>query len=110
MSKLIIIKILHTLIWVFFNFLIAYLGYAVIVNRIGRWVWMAVGIILIEGLVLLIFRNKCPLTVIARRYSDSSKDNFDIYLPNWLARNNKLIYTTIVICEIGLLIYRMVNR
>jgi hypothetical protein len=37
----------------------------------------------------------CPLTVIARKYSDSTKANFDIFLPNWLAKYNKLIYTSI---------------
>jgi hypothetical protein len=35
-----------------------------------------------EGIVLLIFKMRCPLTVIAMRYSDSNKDNFDIFLPN----------------------------
>ena len=34
----------------------------------------------------------------ARKYSDSTKANFDIYLPEWLAKYNKEIYTTIVVC------------
>ena len=34
----------------------------------------------------------CPLTIVARRYSDSQLPNFDIYLPIWLARYNKHIY------------------
>jgi len=36
-----------------------------------------------------------PLTLIAGNYSNSQKDNFDIFLPNWLAKHNKLIFTTI---------------
>jgi hypothetical protein len=48
----------------------------------------------------------CPLTLVARQYSDSTKDNFDIYLPNWLAKYNKLIYTTIFILIVVGVIYR----
>lgn len=40
------------------------------------------------GIVLLVFEGKYPLMLMARKYSDSTRDNFDIYLPNWLAKNN----------------------
>jgi hypothetical protein len=49
----------------------------------------------------------CPITVVARKYSDSTRDNFDIFLPNWLARYNKEIYTTIVIISVLILLYRL---
>ncbi len=107
MSKLTAVKIVHTAIWVFFNVVIFYLFYAVLMDKIDRWVWICVGLVVLEGIVLLIFGRKCPLTLIARRYSDSPKDNFDIYLPNWLARHNKLIYTAIFFITICLLIYRL---
>lgn len=107
MNRLVIIKIIHTIVWVFFNAVLFYLFYAVISNRIGRWVWVGIGLILLEGLVLMIFNKMCPLTVIARKYSDSTKDNFDIYLPNWLARNNKLIYTTFFVVILLILGYRL---
>lgn len=35
------------------------------------------------------------------------KDNFDIYLPNWLAKYNKLIYTIIFIIIVVILLYRL---
>lgn len=106
-SKLVLIKLIHTLIWLFFNVVIFYLLYAVIVNKIDKWVWICVGLVLLEGVVLVIFKKMCPVTLIARRYSDSQKDNFDIYLPNWLAKYNKEIYTTIFLVAVGILIYRL---
>lgn len=106
-QKLVLVKMLHTLIWVFFNVVIFYLLYAVIVNRIDKWVWICLGLILLEGFILLIFKNICPVTVIARKYSSSTRDNFDIYLPNWLARYNKQIYTTIVLISVLILLYRL---
>jgi len=108
MKTLVLIKIIHTLIWVFFNVVIGYLLYAVIFDKIDSWVWIGLGLIFIEGLVLLLFKMKCPLTIVARKYSDSTKDNFDIYLPNWLARYNKEIYTTILMVILAILVYRMI--
>lgn len=92
-QKLTFIKITHTAIWVFFNVVIFYMLYAVLTDKIDFWPWLGYGIILLESMVLLAFKMYCPLTVWARNYSDSTKDNFDIYLPNWLAKYNKLIYT-----------------
>jgi hypothetical protein len=86
------------------------MAYAVIVNKIDNFVWIGIGLILLEGIVLLLFKKMCPLTIMARKYSESTKDNFDIYLPNWLARNNKLIYTTFFIIIVCGIIYRIVNR
>jgi len=106
--KLIFIKLTHTIIWIFFNVVIFYLLYAVIVDKIDKWIWIGLGLFLLEGIILIVFKMKCPLTVIARQYSDSAKENFDIYLPNWLAKYNKLIYTSILLIIVAILIYRLV--
>jgi hypothetical protein len=106
-TKLIIIKGIHSLVWVFFNLVIAYLYYAAMTNRWDKWVSMGIGIILLEGLVLLIFKRTCPITAIARKYSDSTKDNFDIFLPNWLAKYNKLIYITLFVIVLIILLFRL---
>ncbi len=110
MSKLTTIKIIHTLIWIFFNVVLFYMAYAVIMDKIDKFVWIGTGLILLEGMVLLVFNKMCPLTIIARKYSGSAKDNFDIYLPNWLAKYNKLIYTTFFIIIVCGIIYRLVNQ
>ena len=106
-SKLILIKVLHTIIWLFFNVVIFYLLYAVIIDKIDKWIWICIGLIVLEGIILIIFKKVCPVTIMARKYSDSDKDNFDIYLPNWLARHNKLIYTIIVLIAVFILGYRL---
>lgn len=107
--KLNIIKAVHTVIWLFFNAVIFYLYYAAITNKIDKWVWIGIGCIFLEGLVLLIFKNLCPVTLVARKYSDSTKDNFDIFLPNWLAKYNKLIYTTLFVIVLVMLGYRLLS-
>ena len=106
-TKLTLIKIIHTLIWLFFNFVIFYMLYAAVINKLDLWLWIGYGIIFLEGITLLIFKSFCPVTVLARNYSSSTKDNFDIYLPNWLAKNNKLIYTLILTLVIIITAYQL---
>jgi len=108
-SHLIIIKVGHTVIWTFYNVVIWYLLYAVIANKIDSLVWIGISLVFLEGFILFIFKNICPLTLIARKYSNSSKENFDIYLPNWLAKYNKQIYTSIFVIILCLLLYRLAS-
>ncbi len=108
-TKLMLIKAIHTLVWIFFNVVIFYMLYAVLADKIDKWLWICFGLVILEGLTLLLFKFFCPLTIIARRYSDSTRDNFDIYLPNWLARYTKLIYTSIVGVILLILIYRLMT-
>ena len=105
--KLQLIKAIHTIIWVFFNVVIFYLLYAVVVDKIDKWVWICLGLILLEGIILIVFKKMCPITLIERKFSNSQQDNFDIYLPNWLAKYNKEIYSIIVLIAIVILIYRL---
>lgn len=81
--------------------------YSLIINRLGFLFWLAWGFILLEGLILLIFRWTCPLTLFARKYSSSEKDNFDIYLPNWLAKHTKTIYTGLSIIMLIVTVFRL---
>jgi hypothetical protein len=102
MTKLTLIKTIHTLIWAFMVAVIFYVVYCGVFDTVNMFTWIAVGIIILEGLVLLLFKMSCPLTVLARKYSDSTNHNFDIYLPEWLAKYNKQIFTSIYF--IGLII------
>jgi len=107
MGKLFWIKLVHTLIWAFFVGVIFYVLFSGITGNINTYTWVGIALVIGEGLVLLIFKMFCPLTLLARKYSDSTKDNFDIFLPNWLARNNKLIFTTIFLIGLALVLIRV---
>ncbi|MBL0137775.1 MAG: hypothetical protein IPP86_04495 [Bacteroidetes bacterium] len=106
-TKLIIVKSIHTFIWIFFNVVMFYMLFAVITNKLDLWLWIGFGLFVLEGITLLLFKFYCPLTLIARKYSDSTKDNFDIYLPNWLAKYTKLIYTSLLVMILLMTIYRL---
>jgi hypothetical protein len=105
-TKLLWIKLIHTIIWLFFVVVIFYVVYSGITGNITTFTWIGIGLVIGEGLVLLLFKLFCPLTLIARKYSDSQMDNFDIFLPNWLARHNKLIFTSIFLVGVVLVLCR----
>jgi hypothetical protein len=91
-SKLLLVKTTHTVIWVFFNLVMLYLFYAVITGRINFWVCICIGLFAFEGIILLLFKY-VPINDYRQEVFRIKKGNFDIFLPNWLARNNKLIYS-----------------
>jgi len=103
---LLFIKSIHTLVWVMFVVIIAYIIWSGVTANISVFSWLGVAAVLAEGVVLAIFKGSCPLTGVARKYSDSKKDNFDIFLPDWLARYNKLIFTILFCIGLILLLLR----
>ncbi len=105
-SKLTLVKMIHTAIWIFFNVVIFYMLYAALTDKLDLWLWIGFGLVFLEGLTLVLFKFYCPLTLVARKYSDSGMDNFDIYLPNWLAKNTKRIYTSLVVLILVITLYR----
>ena len=93
---LIAIKLLHTIIWA----LMAGCVIAIpIVSFRGRFKWALIltAVILIECGILALNHGRCPLTDAAARYTSARADNFDIYLPEWLARHNKVIFGTLFV-------------
>lgn len=101
------IKLIHTIIWFLYVLIIFYILYAGIYNRINVYTWSAIGLVIIEGIVLLIFNGKCPFTILGYKYTDNPEIGFDIYLPRWLAHYNKMIFGTIFIIGLLLVVYRV---
>lgn len=106
-KKLIGIKLLHTIIWAILAGMICYIVYAGISDKITPFVYFSIGAIILECLVLVYFQWKCPLTLLARKYSNSDTPNFDIYLPVWLAKHNKTIFSTLYVVGVALVIWRL---
>ena len=91
---LVSIKLLHTAVWLFFVGCIIAIPLAG-ARRQYSWAVGLTGLILVECAVLALNRWRCPLTDLAARYTGERAENFDIYLPLWLARRNKEIFGTL---------------
>ena len=109
-TRLVMIKSFHTLIWTFFAGCIISIP---VFAWIGRYTYAValIAIVSIEVLVILLNDGHCPLTPVAARYTSDRRDNFDIYLPVWLARHNKVIFGTIFICGVIMtVLFRTMRR
>jgi hypothetical protein len=90
------IKLFHTLIWAFLAASILALPVAGVLRRF-RWAAIITMIVLLECGVLAINGGRCPLTDLAARYTVDRGSNFDIYLPNWLAEHNKVVFGVLLV-------------
>lgn len=88
---LVAVKLLHTAVWLFFVACIVAIPFAGALRRFS-WAAASFGLVLLECAILAANRGRCPLTDVAARFTPERADNFDIYLPLWLARHNKTIF------------------
>ena len=93
-SMLRAIKMAHTAVWAFLVAIILAIPLLAWQNRFSAAAVLT-GVMLLEVVVLLVNGWRCPLTDLAARYTEDRRANFDIYLPLWLAANNKRIFGSI---------------
>ncbi len=79
------IKLLHTVIFWILSGCVVYSLYCGIVGRIGVGTWIAVGLLLVESIVLAASGWTCPLTLLAKRQGAARGSVADIFLPKALA-------------------------
>jgi len=53
--------------------------------------------------VLWLNQWSCPLTAVAARHADDRRANFDIYLPEWLARYKKETFGPLYVAGVAYL-------
>lgn len=90
------VRVLHTLVWALFAGCIVAIPVA---SALGRHAVAAVLAAIVAGEVIVLVGNgfRCPLTALAARYTDDRRANFDICLPEWLARHNQAIFGTLYV-------------
>lgn len=103
--QLLAIKLLHTVVWAFFVACIVAVPVFALQDRLRIAAWFA-GIVFVEVLILAFNRWHCPLTPIAARYTGDRRANFDIFLPEWLARHNKTVFGALYVAGLLVLLWR----
>jgi polyferredoxin len=82
------------------NFLAFYFAFT---GRFDAWFWIPCLLIVSEIFIILFNNWRCPITPIAEKYTKARKSNFDIYLPEWLAKYNVKIFSGIIVVELLIL-------
>jgi hypothetical protein len=73
----------------------------------GVWLYVALGALLLEGIVIVLNRGNCPFGYVSRRFGDS-KPFFELFLPPRIARQMFKVNFIIVLIGCVLLLIRMV--
>ncbi len=97
---LVLIKVVHTLVWALFAGCIVGVFVAAHAGNL-RLAFILAAIVAVEVAILVANRLRCPLTAIAARHTQDRSENFDIYLPRWLARYNKEIFGPLYVLGIA---------
>jgi hypothetical protein len=100
-SSLRAVKLTHTAVWAIFATCIVLIPVFALRGEHARAAVM-IAIVFVEVLVLIANGGRCPLTAVAARYTQDRRANFDIYLPEWLARHNKSVFGVLYLAGIAL--------
>lgn len=106
--RLLTIRLVHTLAWAVFAGAIVAIPVFTLAGRLAIAGWLSL-LVWIEVGVLALNRLRCPLTAVAARYTTDRAANFDIFLPEWLARWNKHIFGTLFAAAELLLLHLWAN-
>jgi hypothetical protein len=109
-KQIILIKTIHSIIFFFVVFCVFYLLYCAIARRYDWTLLATLGVILIEGIALLLNHWECPLTSLAKKHGAANGSVTDIFLPMWIARHTFKVSTVILAIEFILLGWGYLNR
>ncbi len=102
------VKLVHTAAWAFFAACVFAIPVLAWRGRLG-YAAAFIGIVFLEVLVLAFNGWRCPLTRVAARHTEDRRDNFDIYLPEWLARHNKFLFGALYVAGVLFTLARWVR-
>lgn len=91
-NKVFAVKLIHAVIFFLMFFCLFYILYTAIARTYNWLLLAAIGIILVEGIILIFNGWQCPLTNLARKYGDKKGTVTDIFLPAWLAPHTFKIF------------------
>jgi hypothetical protein len=79
------IKVVHTVIFWVLSLCVGYALFSAVTGRVTAWTWAAIGLVLVESVVLMMSGWTCPLTLLAERHGAVRGSVADLFLPKWLA-------------------------
>ena len=98
------VKFVHMVIFLLLSSCLGYLFYSGITETYNWVLFLAVGVLLLEGVVLLVNRGQCPLTLLAKTYGDETGRITDMFLPAWFVPHLFRVGITLFVSGVVLLV------
>lgn len=105
--RLLLVRALHTAIYVIMASAVFALFYAGITGARGPWLWIALALATIEIVVFVGGGMKCPLTAIAIRHG--AKPGHDTFFPETCTRHTLTFFGPLIVLSLTLLAARWVG-
>lgn len=107
--RLAMVRAIHTAIYLVMSAATFLLVYAGVTGRDGVWLWIALGLLIIETVVFVGNGFACPLSAVARRYGATTGYAFDTFLPERVTRHTFNFFGTLMVVGLVLLALRWTN-
>jgi hypothetical protein len=109
LRSLIFIKVVHSLAFWFLSVANLIVLSSALSGRISTLTWVALGVLLIEGIVLILNGWQCPLRTYAEDIGAVSGQVTDIFLPKWFANRIFPICGGLLAFSVLLLVVRLLT-
>lgn len=103
------IKVVHTAIFFLLSGCVLFIAHSAVVDRISVLTWVAMGLVLLESVVLALSGWQCPLTLLAERMGAKEPGVADLFLPQWLADRIFPVCGTTWVLASALVVYRVLS-
>jgi len=105
LHSIVLIKSVHTLLFIFMIICVGIVLFTLIIDHISLLTWIGMGLMLLEGIILMANGWRCPLTEYAENLGASDGSVTNIFLPKCIADQMFIIFGILsFICIILLLI------
>jgi hypothetical protein len=101
------IKVVHTVIFWILSLCVVHALFSAVAGRITAWTWAAVGVVMVESVVLMMSGWTCPLTRLAERHGATDGSVADLFLPKWLADRIFPVCGTSYVVAVVIIVWRM---
>ena len=103
------VKTIHTVIFCIMAGSVFFILYCGIANRFGLQLYLALGLVVLEGLVFFGNGMKCPLTALAQQYGAEKGYVFDSFFPERWTRYTLPVFGSLLLLGLVLLALRLLN-
>ncbi|MEW5977615.1 MAG: hypothetical protein AB1898_17615 [Acidobacteriota bacterium] len=103
------IKVVHTVIFWILSGCVLYALFSGLTGGLTTWTWIAVGLLLLESVVLVVSGWTCPLTILAERHGATRGSVTDIFLPKWFADRIFPICGSLYALAVALILWRVLG-
>jgi len=102
--KIFVIKLVHTIIYIFMVIGIFYILFAAITKTYDIWLYVSLALLILESIIYFANGRTCPFTNLAKKYGDEKGYVGDLFMPKSVADNTFYLFGTLFVLGLVILL------